>query len=265
MPESAEVKLTVNYLNKFFQGKEIISWVFCGGKYTEEYPIGYEKFDLNLPLFVDKVSCKGKFIYFILKNDDNNFYILHSLMMTGNWQKKYDEYCKWFVELKDGSTIWFRDTRSFATIKFTNNIHVLNEKLNNLGIDILSNEFTLPNFKLLVIKHKTKNICTFLMEQSIISGCGNYIKAESLYESCISPLRKVGDLTENEVNLLFQALYIIPRIAYNNKGLSLKDYTDENGNDGYHEKNLKIYGKKHSKRTKTADGRTTYWNPKIQK
>jgi|UniRef100_A0A6C0IZD0 DNA-formamidopyrimidine glycosylase len=265
MPESAEVRLTVDYLNKFFQDNTVVSWVFCGGKYTDIYPEGYEEFDESLPLKISEVNCKGKFIYFILDNDDKTFYILHSLMMTGRWQKNYDEHCKWYVELDNGNTVWFRDTRSFATLKFTSNKDNLDEKLNNLGMDILSKEFKLPLFNSLTKKFSNKNICPFLMDQSIISGCGNYIKSEALYESRISPLRKVGDLNDDEINSLFQALYIIPRISYNNKGLSLKDYADENGNQGNHGTKLKIYSKKHATRTKTPDGRYTYWDPKIQK
>jgi formamidopyrimidine-DNA glycosylase len=266
MPESAEVRLTVDYLNSFFKGNIIKEWIFCGGKFTDNYPIGYEEFDAYLPLKVEEVCCKGKFIYFILTNDNSKkFYIMHSLMMTGRWQKNHDEYCKWFVELDNDNTIWFRDPRSFATLIFTNNKEELDTKLDSLGMDILSDNFKLPLFLDLAKKHSNKNICSFLMDQSIISGCGNYIKAETLYQSNISPLRKIGDLSEDEINILFQSLYIIPRISYNYKGLSLKDYTDENGNKGYYESKIKIYGKKFAKRTKTPDGRTTYWDPKIQK
>lgn len=266
MPESAEVRLTVDFLCRYFKNKKITEWVFCGGNFTEIYPNGYEEFDANLPMTISNISCKGKFIYFILENSKGKlFYILHSLMMTGRWQKKYDEYCKWFVETDKKDTIWFSDPRSFATISFTDDINVLNMKLESLGMDILTSDFKLPLFKDLIKKYPLKNICAFLMDQSIISGCGNYIKAESLYDAKVSPLRKIGDLDENEINLLFQALVTIPRIAYNNKGLSIKDYKDENGNKGHHDRNLKIYGKKYAKLTKTADGRMTYWSPSVQK
>ena len=261
MPESAEVKLTVDYLNKFFKGNIIKEWIFCGGKYTDNYPNGYDEFDAYLPLKVEQVECKGKFIYFILTNKNKKIYIMHSLMMTGRWQKTYDIYSKWFVELDNGDTIWFSDPRAFATLIFTNKKDDLDNKLNSLGMDILSDKFKLPIFFKLVNKHSNKNICSFLMDQTIISGCGNYIKAESLYESQISPLRKISELSEDEINLLFQSLYVIPRISYNYKGLT----KDENGNSGYYESKLRIYGKKFAKSTKTPDGRTTYWDPKIQK
>ena len=125
-------------------------------------------------------------------------------------------------------------------------------------------EFKLDKFKALVKKYNNRNITAFLMDQQVISGCGNYIKAEVLYYAKISPCRKTGNLKDNETELLYEALRIIPRLSYNNQGLTLRDYTDEDGNKGTYTKNLKIYGNKKAKKTKTADGRTTYWDPKYQ-
>ena len=183
-------------------------------------------------------------------------------MLTGRWQLYYDDKCKCFIELGGGKSIWFRDTRGFGYFKFTNDENILTNKINKLGPDIMTREFTLPVFEKLIKNYSKRNVTSFLMDQSIISGCGNYIKAEVLFYSKISPLRKCSTFTVNEIELLYEALRVISRISYNNKGLTLKDYADENGNKS---KNiLKIYGKKDACRTKTADGRITYWNPIIQ-
>ena len=103
-----------------------------------------------------------------------------------------------------------------------------------------------------------------MMDQEVISGCGNYIKAEVLYYAGISPLRKISELSEREVELLYEGLIVIPRISYNYKGLSIRDYSDGYGRKGYFGDKLKVYGKKNLKRTKTPDGRITYWDPKKQ-
>ena len=96
MPEGPECRLTIDYLNKTLVGKKVNDWIFCGGKYTENYPIGFKEFDTAPPLLVKKVECNGKFIYFTLIDDTGKeYYILHSLMMTGRWQQKHDKYCKW--------------------------------------------------------------------------------------------------------------------------------------------------------------------------
>ena len=265
MPEGPECRLTVDFLNEALQGKTIVSWIFSGGKYTDEYPDGYETFDAALPLTMKEASCKGKFIYLTFIDDDSKeYYVMHSLMMTGRWQKRHDDFCKWFLEIESGGTIWFRDPRAFATVSFTTDQTVLQEKLDNLGPDILRPEFKLPLFKELADTHGNKNITSFLMNQSIISGCGNYIKAEALYDAKISPLRKTNELSEAELESLYHALRIIPRMSYNHKGVSLRDYADENGRSGNYGRTLKIYGKKSAKKTTTSDGRTTYWDPDCQ-
>lgn len=261
MPESAECRLTAEYLNSRLENKVIYKWVFL----DEKEPRGFDEVEVNLPLLVERVSCKGKLIFFVLHNENQHFYVLHSLRMTGKWQDEQDGHCRWYIETDNDEKIWFRNPRCLATLQFTSDDKVFQKMLDDLGPDILTDEFNLKTWKTLLRQHKKKNITSFLMNQNIISGCGNYIKAEVLYYSKISPLRKVGSLNENEQDQLFEALRIIPRMAYNDNGLFLRNYTDSKGEKGYYENQLKIYGKSHAKRTKTADGRTTYWDPEIQK
>lgn len=265
MPESAEVKLTTEYLQKRFENKIVSSWNFLSGQYETKHPRGYDRFVECLPMMVEEVSCKGKLIYFVLYNEFTRFYILHSLRMTGRWQNERDSYCRWSVEFCDGETVWFRNPRCLATLEFTDEENVFTGMLNKLGPDILTPEFNLDTWRKLTYRHRNKNITSFLMNQNIISGCGNYIKAESLYYAKVSPLRKVGSLTEEESEKLFEGLRIIPRMSYNSMGMSMRDYADENGRKGQYEFKLKIYGNKNATRTKTTDGRTTYWDPEVQK
>jgi DNA-formamidopyrimidine glycosylase len=265
MSEGPETRLTTDYLNKSLKDKKIIDWVFSGGKYIENYPKGFEEFDKNLPLIVEDVKCKGKFIYFILTNSSGkNFYIFHYLS-TGSWQNNYEDHSKWFLEIDNGRTLWFKDPKGFGNLVFSSNKKLLDNKINDLGPDIMRENFHLYEFKNLFEKYTRRNITSFLTDQGIISGCGNYIKSETLYYSNISPLRKCGEISEDEIELIYEGLRIISRISYNKNGLSLKGYRNPNNKKGYFEDNLKIYGKKFSKNTKTADGQITYWNPNIQK
>ena len=111
-------------------------------------------------------------------------------------------------------------------------------------------EFRLDIFRSLAKKYSNRNITSFLMDQQVISGCGNYIKAEVLYYARISPCRKIGNLKEKELELLYEGLRIIPRLSYNNQGLTISDYTDEDSNKGFYTTNLKIYGNKKAKKQK---------------
>ena len=260
MPEGPECRITVDFLNKNLQSNIINKWIFCGGKYTDEYPSGYKIFDKFLPATVVEINCKGKFIYFTLKNNNKYMYVLHSLMLTGNWQNQYDNNSKCFIELENNETIWYSDPRGFGTFSFTEKFTDIEDKLNKLGPDIMSPQFTLHEFKKIIKLHSNLNITAFLMKQEIISGCGNYIKAEVLFYSKISPLRKISSLKSSEVELLFEGLVIIPRLSYNNRLLALESETDE-----LNFRNLKVYGNNNVTKTKTADGRITYWDSSVQK
>jgi len=207
MPESAEVKLTTDYLKSKLENKVISDWVFMSGQYGDKLPSGFSEFEINLPLIVENVECKGKFIYFTLFNENGYFYIMHSLRMTGRWQDYEDKCCHWYIEVDNSENIWFRDPRCFATVEFTSNDKNLKKTLDKLGPDILTDEFSLDIWKELVEKHKQKNITSFLMNQDIISGIGNYIKAEALYYAKISPLRKTGSLNEVELTLSVEQAY----------------------------------------------------------
>lgn len=260
MQECSEIRLTVDFLNTSLKNKTIINWLFTGGKYTDNYPEGYEDFYEDLPLTVDEVNCNGKFIYFKLSSVINGkkYYILHSLNLSGGWQKTYDLNSKWFIETDDGQTLWFRDIKSSSMLKFTRDEDVLQTHLSTLGPDIMSSDFKLPDFKILIKKHAKLNITSFLMDQSIISGCGNYIKSEILYDAKVSPLRQVKSLNSTDIDLIYQALCVIPRVSYN-KGVSFDNYKGQSNSF------LKIYGKNFATRTKTPDGHTTYWDPAVQR
>ena len=224
MPEAAECLLTTEYLKEKLENQIIVDWVFMKGQYENKSPPGFDEFEKGLPYIVEDVECKGKFIYLTLYNEDGYFFIFHSLSHDRRrWQEHQDKCCRWSVHLHNGEILWFRNPRCFATLEFTSKESQLKKVLDNLGASILTDEFSLTLWKELVKKNKNKNITSFLMNQSILSGIGNYIKAESLYYAKISPLRKTGSLKEHEIERLYQGLRIIPRIAYNRNRMNLSD------------------------------------------
>ena len=266
MPESAEVKLTTEFLHEALENELIISWDFVSGQYRTKLALGFEQFKKGLPITVLAVKCKGKFIYFeCTTRDKKPLYILHHLRLTGSWRNVLEEKCRWVVQLQSGRKLWYYDSRCLGILQFTTEKSDLNAQLCSLGPDILTEQFNLECWRKLVQSYAGKNVTAFLMDQSIISGCGNYIKAEALYEAKISPFRKVGSLSENEAEQLFQAIRMIPRRAYVGKGMTKRDYTDPQGNKTDYRFELKIYGTDRAKKEKTPDGRMTHWDPEHQK
>ena len=109
------------------------------------------------------------------------------------------------------------------------------------------------------------------MDQSVVAGIGNYVKAESLYLSQISPHRTVESLSEAEVFRLNNAVQAVLKEAYKRGGASIQTYKDFDGKEGQYSRKFAVYNQKKDPygndvhKDKTEDGRTTHWVPAIQK
>ena len=115
------------------------------------------------------------------------------------------------------------------------------------------------------------SIAKALMNQSVVSGIGNYLKAEILYASKISPHRLCQDLTRKEVELIAEKSFEITNASYQSGGATILTYRDENDEKGLYSRRFMVYnhktdpeGNKVIKET-TTDKRSTYWVPEIQK
>jgi formamidopyrimidine-DNA glycosylase len=110
------------------------------------------------------------------------------------------------VEFKtDKGSLYYYDTLSFGTLKVIKTIEELHEKLEKIGPDIMDSNTTFEVFKEKInkIKNLKKEIGIVLMDQKIISGIGNYLRADILYLSKINPFRKVKNLTNLELKKIF--------------------------------------------------------------
>jgi formamidopyrimidine-DNA glycosylase len=103
------------------------------------------------------------------------------------------------------------------------------------------------------------------MDQSIISGVGNYIKAECLWYSRINPHALVKDLTDENLDVLQKAILYVINKSYAEQGASIKDYYSFDNESGSAVDGFVVYGKAKDynghnviKET-TLDKRTTHW------
>lgn len=246
----ARTKLITDYLNEQLDNKIIVKWVFIRGRYKARKPCNYKEFKLALPLLVEQIACKGKIIYFVLYNEYCKYYILHSLQSQGEWVENEDELCKWYILLNSGKKIWFKNTSKLETLQFTAEKHVFEGLLGKLGVDILSEQFSLNTWYKLIETHSSLNVTVFLSNQSILSGCDSCLKCEVLYYANISPFRKIKSLSDNEVDKLFEGLRILSRCVYASGELSSVQ--------------LHVYEKEYAKCVKTPDKKLTYWDPATQ-
>lgn len=233
MPEVMEIRKYSDFINEYFVNKILTEVNILKGRYKTHKP--FENYDLlkkSLPIKLLSVKSKGKFIYFEF---ENGIYLLNTLGLSGGWayqknsnakyqmpqllkyvdNKQIDDYLTKslnhinveFVFKKE--KLVFVDMLSFGTLKIENNYELLIKKLNTIGKDIMDVDY--DSFLIAIRKknNEEKEIGKILLNQKIISGIGNYIRADALWLSKINPFKLTKKLTENNIKELFHALKII--------------------------------------------------------
>ena len=255
---------------------------------------GYEQLSAALPLKIESINVKGKFCWLAL---ERNWYITITFGMSGGIyyeptesvlseyaaqtgkQVTRRDYMKHF-HLKfvadNGSVFYFGDPRRFGTVTVANNAIDLNKKLNKLGQDMLTGSpITDAQFVRIfrAVRFAHKNICQVLMGQEAISGVGNYIKAEVLYQCRINPWALVSDLDEPTLIHLHQVIRSVAHSAYTGHGASLYTYSGTRREKGTFQDMLQVYGKNHDPLgnpvvtlpdKRSPDKRTTHYVPTVQ-
>ncbi len=268
MPEGPECRRIGENLAKFCSNKMLTSIEILSGRYTKNLPTGFELLANQLPIGVVGIGVHGKFIYWILREE---FSIWNTLGMSGSWRKEPSKHARVKINFSDGNCIYFTDQRNFGTLKFVKGKHHLIEKLKSLGPDMLADDVSGELFIQRLRKKNNHNICKALMDQSIIAGVGNYLKADSLWLSGLSPHRTVGDISDDELLKLNHSIKQVIRESYKSGGATIQTYQNINGEIGQYSSRFLVYNRKEDPdgnivtKEMTPDGRRTFWSPAVQK
>ena len=280
MPEGPEVKRTTERLNRILAGKELKEIVVEDQPWFQNQvrdDIMVLMAHLNQETIpIDSVQCKGKFIYFTL----GDFHIHHTLGMSGTWRlpgKGDKKHRRLVLRTTDGTEITYVDYRKFGTFKiFHDNPQKLTDKLASLGPDLLNDT---PDSSVWLSRmrgehtrkgYNHKEITQVMMDQKVVTGIGNYIKAEALYMAEIHPNAIVGNLTDEDLIRLYDATVWVIKASYEARGATIRNYKLPNGDVGDYKFEFKVYAQSHDplgwkvQRMETADKRNTHWVPEVQ-
>ena len=268
MPEGPEVKRIAVDLAECISGRHLEEVKILSGRYLKKPIEGQDQLSEALPTKVVGSGAHGKFLYILTVSGVN---IWSTLGMTGRWTQTLGKHSRVRFSFSCGTHVYFDDIRNFGTLKFVYGPNRLKMRLEKLGPDMLSEDVTGKAFIECLRKKDKWNITKALMDQSIIAGVGNYIKAEALWLAGINPLRSVSHITDGELLLLNEAIKETMRASYSTGGatfLTHKNFSDEKGD---YSSRFLCYNRKHDAegnkvvKTKTPDGRTTHWAPDKQK
>ncbi|KAD6118726.1 hypothetical protein E3N88_09997 [Mikania micrantha] len=120
---------------------------------------------------------------------------------TDEWPSKYS---KVFIELDDGLELSFTDKRRFAKVRLLEKPATV-PPISELGPDALLEAMTEDELFKALSKKKIA-IKALLLDQSFISGIGNWIADEVLYQAKIHPLQSAASIPKEGCAALHKSL-----------------------------------------------------------
>ncbi|GKV07489.1 hypothetical protein SLEP1_g19261 [Rubroshorea leprosula] len=120
---------------------------------------------------------------------------------TDEWPSKFS---KFFIELDDGLELSFTDKRRFARVRLLKDPASVTP-ISELGPDALLEPMTVDQFTESLSKKKI-GIKALLLDQSFISGIGNWVADEVLYQARIHPQTPASNLSKENCATLLKSI-----------------------------------------------------------
>jgi formamidopyrimidine-DNA glycosylase len=245
MPELPEVETVKRTLSSLVVGKTI-------QKVTVSLPRIIRKPD-DINEFVNKlagttissVERRGKF----LKLFAAPYVLVSHLRMEGKYrvtksEEPVEKHVHVIFHFTDGTELRYKDVRQFGTMDlFLDGEEMKEAPLEKLGPEPLGDEFTLDWFRTQLSK-KTTKIKPLLLNQHFLVGLGNIYVDEALHKAKIHPERLANSLLESDVTHLYEAIRQTLQTAINAGGSSVRSYVNGQGEMGYFQLQIKVYGRK---------------------
>ena len=191
---------------------------------------------------------RGKFLW--LETDDGPAVGLH-LGMAGRIVVDPEDHTRWdrfALHFADGGRLVLRDKRRLGRA-------VLNPNFSHVGPDAA--EVGRDAFRRLIGSGHTA-IKARLLNQRAISGIGNLLADQILWQARISPLRNTSDLSTEDLDRLRRELRAAVRSAIRKGGAHTGNFIEARGRDGVCPRDG------HRLERGKVGGRTTYWCPVCQ-
>lgn len=283
MPEGPEAAYLAETINKEIHASSLTAADIVHGRYDSTKGKGHgppplwAEFQAALPLKLESFEHKGKVLIMRFASD---WSLLFHLGLTGwfytktppTWRKTVPDITFTFAP---PNTLTFTDQRRFGTMTVCDSKAALDTLLDQIAPDIGDKRHT----TWVVFKNRLdqinangrssksfakKPIEEVLVDQKlIVSGVGNYTKAEILYAAKVSPHRLVSTITDANWHAIFDAAQEIHHRM-------TKLMKQEKTTPGVYEDGMAVYGRSEDPLGNPVDtyknkaGRTTHWVPGVQ-
>lgn len=248
MPELPEVETVCVGLRPSLEGQKLVC--VKQRRNNLRFPLPSDFSATLSGTLVEKVSRRAKFILIHL---NEGLVLLIHLGMSGRIVLFPDnvppagrhDHIDFITE--KGVTIRFCDPRRFGFMDLIPTKDLIKHPMiRHLGPEPLTKAFNVAvlNETLRDRKIPIKNA---LLDQRVVAGLGNIYACEALYKAKISPKRLARSIPGKRSERLVPAIKEVLHAAINSGGSSLRDFTRTDGELGYFQTQLSVYGREGKK------------------
>ena len=288
MPELPEVQTTVDGLKLKVLKRTFVD-VWSDWAKLVKKPKNFEEFKKEIKnKEIKNVWRRAKNIIFDLS--DGYSLLVHQKMtghlLVGKWKQAggiwlpekegplsdpYNRFLHLIFFLDNGEMMALSDARKFAKVELWKT-EELKKELEKLGPEPLEKSFTFEKFKE-ALKNKRGKVKQVLMDPAVIAGIGNIYSSEILWQAKVHPEKNVANLSEKELELIYQAIKKVLELGVKLGGESFSDYRKPDGTKGDFDSERKVYRREGEKclrcgtkikRIKVGQ-RSTFFCPSCQK
>ncbi|MCL4162420.1 UNVERIFIED_CONTAM: hypothetical protein GTU68_048752, partial [Idotea baltica] len=145
------------------------------------------------------------------------------------------------ITLSNNKVLRYHDPRKFGLILWADDLDK-HKLFAHLGPEPLDEAF---NAQLLHTKSRKRRVAVkpFIMDQKIVVGVGNIYASEALFKSGISPQLAANKISLKRYAVLVENIKIILSNAIQQGGTTLRDFVNGDGQPGYFQQQLMVYGR----------------------
>ncbi|MDR3414839.1 MAG: bifunctional DNA-formamidopyrimidine glycosylase/DNA-(apurinic or apyrimidinic site) lyase [Nevskia sp.] len=241
MPELPEVETVRRGVEPHVVGRTIREAVVRDARLRWPVPAGFA--DYVRGKRIRGVARRGKYLIFDLGGDR----VIVHLGMTGRLLlldakeplKRHDHVD---LVLSGKLLLRFNDPRRFGAVlpwPEAEKEHVL---LAGMGPEPLSDDFS-GEYLYQRSRGRSAAVKLFIMDGGIVVGVGNIYASEALFRAGIRPAKAAGRVSRVQYDKLAQAIRDVLNFAIAHGGTTLRDYRGSDGNAGYFQQELMVYGR----------------------
>ena len=240
MPELPEVETSRRGIEPYLVGEKIDKIIIREKRLR--WPV---RADVAKQLTKQTVSSVSRRAKYLLINTTNGSAMIH-LGMSGSVfivdrdtpatvHEHFD------FDLSSGKTLRYRDPRRFGSLHWTKD-PAQHKLIRSLGPEPLGHSFS-GEYLWQRSRGRRVTIKQFIMNANIVVGVGNIYASEALYLAGINPHRAAGRVSLQRYELLANVIQEVLQKAIKAGGTTLRDFYGGDGEAGYFQQELSVYGR----------------------